>query len=749
MQTMDAPGQHNINDAVKLHLAGRLDEAETIYHRILLAEPAQTDALHLLGVIAYQRKRYDEATDLIGRAIVINKHIPDYHNNLGNVFLAQRRLKEAEACYRRALKLNPKYSDAHNNMGNVLKDLGKLKEAASSYENALRIDPKRAEIHNNIGMVLDALGSYEKAIGHYREAVRLKPDFCDAYANMGSALKAQGKLQEAVESCSKALEINPVHAMALFNMGNALAQGGKIEQGVAYYRKALLSDPNLSEAHLNLGHALCDEGKKDEAAIHMQQALLLKPESLNARFGHCIRQIPLIHDTFDEIDQVRSNYHRELEELRKWINLSDPGMVKQASRIVGNCQPFFLAYQGRNDRELQSLYGDLMVRIQSACFPAWSKRRPMPPHKPSEPLRIGIVSGFYFLHSNWKIPIKGWVTNLNKNEFQLYGYYTGRTVDEQTEIARKSFFRFYETAASVDQWCQWISNDRLHSLLFPEVGMDPMTVRLASLRLAPVQCTSWGHPDTSGLPTIDYYLSSDLMEPVGADDHYSEQLVRLPNLSIYYEPLSMESPAIRRSDFGLRDDSVLFLCLQSLFKYLPQYDDVFPRIAREVGSCQFAFLSFVHSAQLGERFIRRLEKAFSRYGLKCEDYVKLLPHLTPPHYQALNRLADVFLDSVGWSGCNSTLEALAQNLPLVTTPGDLMRGRHSCAILSMAGLHEMIAEDLDEYVSLAVRLATDAGYRGQLSEKISQLKHRVYRDTDCIRGLEDFLKRTVASFPKS
>lgn len=78
-----------------------------------------------------------------------------------------------------------------------------------------------------------------------------------------------------------------------------------------------------------------------------------------------------------------------------------------------------------------------------------------------------------------------------------------------------------------------------------------------------------------------------------------------------------------------------------------------------------------------------------------------------------------------------------------------MRGRHSCAILSMAGLHEMIAEDLDEYVSLAVRLATDAGYRGQLSEKISQLKHRVYRDTDCIRGLEDFLKRTVASFPKS
>ena len=152
------------------------------------------------------------------------------------------------------------------------------------------------------------------------------------------------------------------------------------------------------------------------------------------------------------------------------------------------------------------------------------------------------------------------------------------------------------------------------------------------------------------------------------------------------------------------------------------------------------------SAHLGERFARRLEKAFSRYGLKCEDYVKFLPHLTPPDYQTLNRIADVFLDSIGWSGCNSTLEALAHNLPVVTIPGDLMRGRHSNAILSMAGLRDMIARDIDQYISFAVRLVTDAGWRKQASEKISELKHRVYRDTDCIRGLEDFLKRAVSSY---
>jgi len=291
-----------------------------------------------------------------------------------------------------------------------------------------------------------------------------------------------------------------------------------------------------------------------------------------------------------------------------------------------------------------------------------------------------------------------------------------------------------------------IDSDRLHVLIFPEVGMDSMTVRLASLRLAPIQCTSWGHPDSSGLPTIDYYLSSDLMEPADAEDHYTEKLIRLPNLSIHYEPPSIKPAPADRAYFGLREGTILFLCTQSLFKYLPQFDEVFPRIASEVGSCQFAFLSFARSPHLGERFIRRLESVFSRFGLRCADYVKLLPHLGLEHYSALNQIADVFLDSIGWSGCNSTLEALACNLPVVTMPGRLMRGRHTHAILQMMELGDTEARDLDEYVAIAKRLGTDAEWRKHISEKISRLKQRAYRDDVCIHGLEDFLKSTVSSF---
>jgi protein O-GlcNAc transferase len=742
----DKVGIPNLNDAVRLHSSGRLDEAESMYRRILLYQPDNPDALHLLGVIAYQRKQHEEAINLITRAVAIGNRVPEYRNNLGNAYLAQGRIEEAEACYRKALKLNPKYADAHNNLGNVLKEQAKLQEAVQSYRRALKLDANRAEIHNNLGLVLEWLGEPEQAIEQYQAAIRINPGFCDAYANLGGALKTQGKLCEAIESCSKALSINPAYARALLNLGNAYSELGQVEKGADYFRDAIRADPNMCEAHLNLGHVLREQGGKEEASVHFQQAIILKPKSLAARLGHCIGQIPLLQDSVEEIAQTRENYRQELTKLSEETDFSDPHVLSQATGLVGNCQPFYLAYQGENDRELQELYGKLIIRIQSACFPEWSKKRSMPAQKPGEPLRIGIVSGFYFLHSNWKIPIKGWVEKLNRNDFQLFGYYTGHRIDGETEKARSSFHSFTENIPSLEQWCDRISRDRLHVLIYPEIGMDPTTVRLASLRLAPIQCTSWGHPNTSGLPTIDYYLSSNLMEPPDGDDHYTEKLIRLPNLSICYEPPKVESAQAGRAEFGLDENRILFLCSQSLFKYLPQFDDVFPRIALEVGDCQFAFLSYVKSQMLGQRFTRRLESAFARFGLDCADYVKFLSHLDPPHYKALNETADVFLDSIGWSGCNSTLEALSCHLPVVTMPGRLMRGRHTHSILAMMGLEELEAHSLEEYVALASRLGGDSELRKSFSLKISQLKHLAYTDTECIRGLEQFLKDSVRSY---
>jgi len=126
-----------------------------------------------------------------------------------------------------------------------------------------------------------------------------------------------------------------------------------------------------------------------------------------------------------------------------------------------------------------------------------------------------------------------------------------------------------------------------------------------------------------------------------------------------------------------------------------------------------------------------------------EDYVKTVPHLDAANYRAFNQLADVFLDSIGWSGCNSTLEALACGLPVVTMPGTLMRGRHTHAILKMMDICETEGRDMDEYVAIAARLAKEHAWRKEISEKIARNRHLVYRDMECVRGLEEFIRQAV------
>jgi predicted O-linked N-acetylglucosamine transferase (SPINDLY family) len=106
-------------------------------------------------------------------------------------------------------------------------------------------------------------------------------------------------------------------------------------------------------------------------------------------------------------------------------------------------------------------------------------------------------------------------------------------------------------------------------------------------------------------------------------------------------------------------------------------------------------------------------------------------------------LSDIFLDSIPWSGCNSTLESLSHNLPIVTLRGGLMRSRHSAAILQMIGIQETITDTIDDYISSAARLANHPDERKALSQKIANNKHRVYRDRDCISALNEFLSRVV------
>jgi predicted O-linked N-acetylglucosamine transferase (SPINDLY family) len=232
------------------------------------------------------------------------------------------------------------------------------------------------------------------------------------------------------------------------------------------------------------------------------------------------------------------------------------------------------------------------------------------------------------------------------------------------------------------------------------------------------------------------------MEPKNAQKHYSEQLIRLPNIGLCYAKPIIPQLTKTRADFQLHDDAVVYLSCQSLFKYLPQYDYIFPAIVQQVPQAQIAFLSH-ESIHITEKFRQRLQRVFASFGLNSEDYCVIVPRQNILGYLNLNLVSDVYLDTFSWSGGNSTLEAIACNLPVVTCPGEFMRGRHSYAILKMLGVTDAITKNEAEYIEIAVKLGLNREWRNSIVDRMVQRHCYLYDDKTCVEALDAFFRRVV------
>jgi CRISPR-associated protein Csy1 len=355
-------------------------------------------------------------------------------------------------------------------------------------------------------------------------------------------------------------------------------------------------------------------------------------------------------------------------------------------------------------------------------------------------VRIGFASAFFHVGTCGRY-FKSWITDLDRDRFEVFVYHLFPGMDEIAAAiaARADVFReFGGTRARPSTVAPVIREDALDVLVYPELGMDACSFALAALRLAPRQYAGWGHPVTTGHATIDGFLTAGAMEPEGADAHYTEPLVRLPGIGTRYERPAVPGDA-NRQHFGLPEDRTLFLCPQSLWKIHPDNDELFAEVLAANPRAVLVLFKGRHPA-ITEAYIHRFSGALARHGLSFKERVRVLPQVGHDDYLRINLASDAMLDTLRWSGGNSSLDALACGLPIVTLPGAYMRGRQSAAMLELLGVSTLIAVDRERYLALAQRLAGDAAWRASLRQSIRAGQERLFDRADAIGPLQRFLQ---------
>ncbi|HVE48323.1 MAG TPA: hypothetical protein VNG69_01740, partial [Casimicrobiaceae bacterium] len=350
-------------------------------------------------------------------------------------------------------------------------------------------------------------------------------------------------------------------------------------------------------------------------------------------------------------------------------------------------------------------------------------------------LRVGFVSSF-FRDGTVGRYFESWITELPRDRFESTVYHLQPGVDAlaQRLSERSDAFRHCPRFRPT-RLASRIRDDAPDVLVYPELGMDATTFALAALRLAPLQCAAWGHPVTTGHPTIDVFFSSDPMERDDAQEHYTEKLVRLPGIGTCYRAPALPEP-MSRAALDL-PDGPLFLCPQSLFKIVPDDDALFARVLAAVSDARMLVFEGRHPA-LTHKYRERIGRALDAAGVSRE---RLLVHPQCRHdrYLAINLACDAMLDTLRWSGGNTSLDAIACRLPVVTLPGRFMRARQSAAMLSIAGVPELVARDAAHYIEIATRLARDREWRDALATRLGAGQARVFDDGAPVEALAVWL----------
>ena len=633
-----------LQEGLRLHQSGQLAEAESRYRQLLAQQPRHPGAMHYLGLLAFQNRRYEDAVRLIGDSIGVEADNPAAHSNLGNALAMLGRHADAEAAFRSALALDPRFADAWFNLANCQREQQRFADADASYQRVIALQPQ--------------------------------------------------------------------HIGALNNLANLL---------LVHERKT-----EAAEAFHYLGNALQDAGRTSDAASAYQQSMAIAPNAgVEVKLAFLTPAIPL---SVEEIDRTRERLFAGIAALTaKGVQLADP--LRYASSSL-----FYTGYHGRNDRDLRKRFADFY--LSASPHLAWRAAHCENYAGGGERIRIGFISRhFHPEHPMTKL-YGGIIDHLDRRRFDVSVFRFDPPGTAEPRVDTQVTVLASDLAAAREA----IAQARLDVLFYTDIGMEPTTYFLAFSRLAPVQCVTFGHPVTTGIANVDYFLSAQEMETSDAQDHYTETLIRLSMVPILFKQPSPAAVPPTRADLGLPAEARLYFCAQNLIKFHPEFDAVLARILQRDPKGLLVLINN-KAGPLGRLLMERFRLSMP----DAPKRVAFLPFLKLDALLGFLPSVDAILDTPVFGGGTTSLEFFAVDAPILTWPGPFARSRITHALYRQMQIDGLAAETATDYADLAFRLATDRPWRMALQEELRQKKHVLYGNLAPVREIERFLTSAVAA----
>jgi protein O-GlcNAc transferase len=657
-----------------------------------------------------------------------------FQAQLGNLLARSGENQSAITCYRRCQIAMPDMSVAANNLANLLGAGADSRAALRLYRRAVIARGPYGDAEANLARLLTRLGAHQVAVGHAYRAIELEPDNANHHDAMGTLAWDMGDPERAAAGFRKAVMLEPGRAAAWSNLGSAIKPSGRSEAALTALARAVTAAPGLVEAHRNIGVQLAAMTDMDGARTAYARALALDPADTGLAFKAAMT-FNTIPQSVAEIDAIRDGITQDLEKLR-----GSGGRIEDPMAEVG-LPNFHLAYHGRDDRDIQTTIARTYLELCPGL--GWRARhcQAPSPRAPGEPIKIGFFSVFLHEHSIRYIA-EGVIQNLDRRTFEVIVIGTQPESEisvypPESGLNRQFQNRYARVPNSLMPARRMIADAELDILVYCDIGIEPLSYYLGFARLAPVQCVLQGHPVTTGIPNIDYFISSAWQEPEDFHDHYTETCVRLSDVAFYYVQEPIAAPG-RRSDYDLPQHKHLYFCPQTLFKFHPDFDIMLRRILERDPDGLLVLLRD-RSARRTDQLARRLGAALG----PTADRVIWLDRMPRERYYPLLVLADVILDTPYFSGGNTTIQSLALGVPTVTFASPHVRGRISLGWMRILETMELVARNGEDYAAIAVAAARDPVFRGRMRAKLRANAPKLFRRDAVVREHERFFKAAL------